>query len=71
MTVPAAVKELDKIECVMTTNEMYMLDHAVTKTQKTILSAFGITEGDVREEARKIANKLATKKGLPKNEEID
>ncbi len=71
MTVPAAVKELDKIECVMTTNEMYMLDHAVTKTQKTILSAFGLTEADVREEARKIANTLAAKKGLPKNEEID
>lgn len=60
MTVPAAIKELDKIESVMLSNEKYMLDHAVTKTQKTILSAFGMTEDDVREKACEIRNALAS-----------
>ena len=60
MTVPAAMKELDKIESVMLSNERYMLDHAVTKTQKTILSAFGLTENDVREKACEIRNALAS-----------
>ena len=60
MTVPAAMKELDKIESVMLSNERYMLDHAVTKTQKTILSAFGLTEDDVREKACEIRNALAS-----------
>ncbi len=65
MTVPAAMKELEKIESVMTSNKQYMLDHAVTKTQKTILSAFGLTEADVREEAAEIKEILAGSKGLP------
>ncbi len=69
MTVPAAVKELDKIESVMTSNKRYMLDHAVTKTQKTILSAFGLTEADVREEASRIREILAENKGLSTIEE--
>ena len=40
MTVPAALRELEKIEMVRRTDGRYRLDHAVTKKQKTILSAF-------------------------------
>lgn len=40
MTVPAAIRELEKIEMVRLTDNRYRLDHAVTATQKTILKAF-------------------------------
>lgn len=40
MTVPAAIRELEKIEMVRLTDNKYRLDHAVTATQKTILKAF-------------------------------
>ena len=45
MTVPAALKELDKIEMVRGFDGLYRMDHAVTKTQKTILKAFGVDDG--------------------------
>ena len=40
MTVPAALRELEKIEMIRGHDRIYRLDHAVTKTQKTILNAF-------------------------------
>ncbi len=42
MTVPAAIKELEKIEMIRQLDGKYRLDHAVTATQKTILKAFGM-----------------------------
>ena len=42
MTVPAAISELEKIEMIRGHDRIYRLDHALTKTQKTILDAFGI-----------------------------
>ena len=42
MTVPAAIRELEKIEMMRLTDNKYRLDHAVTANQKTILKAFGI-----------------------------
>ena len=42
MTVPAAIRELEKIEMVRRGEGVYKLDHAVSKRQKTILSAFGM-----------------------------
>ena len=42
MTVPAALKELEKIEMVRQLDNVYRLDHAVTANQKTILKAFGM-----------------------------
>lgn len=48
MTVPAALKELDKIELIQQPDGSYILDHAITATQKTILGAFGITEADMK-----------------------
>lgn len=64
MTVPAALKELEKIELVKIGDDSYRLDHAVTATQKTILKAFGMTEKDVEEQALETSKLLAH---LPKN----
>ena len=40
LTVPAAIRELEKIEMTRPLDKVYRLDHAVTKTPKVILSAF-------------------------------
>ena len=58
MTVPAALRELEKIEMVRLTDNVYRLDHAVTKTQKTILSAFGIDVPLVKYRASEISRQL-------------
>jgi transposase len=59
MTVPEALGELEKIEMVRRNNGHYRLDHAVTRKQKTILSAFGIDVDYVRKAAMEIGNLLA------------
>ena len=58
MTVPAALKELDKIEMVRGLDRIYRMDHAVTKTQKTILAAFGVDDGYIKERACRISERL-------------
>lgn len=58
MTVPAAIKELEKIEMIRQADGNYRLDHAVTATQKRILKAFGMTERNIREQAVGINQKL-------------
>ncbi|HOR80539.1 MAG TPA: transposase [Sphaerochaeta sp.] len=63
MTVPAALKELDKIEMVRQYDGVYRLDHAVTKTQKTILKAFGLDSDDVHSTAVSISETLAAQSG--------
>ncbi|WP_143087390.1 transposase [Butyrivibrio proteoclasticus] len=42
MTVPAALKELEKIEMIKSSDNTYRIDHAVSATQKAILKAFGM-----------------------------
>lgn len=59
MTVPAAIRELEKIEMVRRSGGRYRLDHAVTKRQRTILGALGISEDNIRELAADIGNRLA------------
>ena len=59
MTVPVALKELDKIELIRQADGIYKLDHAVTATQKDILQAFNLTATNVRKEAEKIGRELA------------
>ena len=59
MTVPAAIKELEKIELSRQSDKAYRLDHAVTATQKAILSAFGITPSTLPNKAKAIADGLA------------
>ena len=59
MTVPAAIKELDKIEMVRQADGVYRLDHAVTATQKDILQAFNVSAANVRKEAAVLSTRLA------------
>ena len=58
MTVPAAIKELEKIVMIRQLDGVYRLDHAVSATQKTILDAFGLNEGNVRYQAKEIGRIL-------------
>ena len=60
MTVPAALKELDKIEMIRQADGVYRLDHAVTATQKDILQAFNLTAVNVRKEADELSRQLRT-----------
>ena len=64
MTVPAALRELEKIEMVRRNNGSYVLDHAVTKKQKIILSAFGLNEDSIRTGAAEISSLLASNQSL-------
>lgn len=70
MTVPAAIRELEKIEMVRR-NGSYNLDHAVTKTQKIILSSFGLDETNISISADEINKQLATGQSLMNREVPD
>ena len=59
MTVPAALKELDKIELIRQADGVYRLDHAVTATQKDILLAFNLTAASVKKEAGELGKQLS------------
>lgn len=61
LTVPAALKELEKIVMIRQLDGVYRLDHAVTAIQKTILDAFGLNEGNVRYQAKEIEKILQSK----------
>ena len=61
LTVLAALKELEKIVMIRQLDGVYRLDHAVTATQKIILDAFGLNEGNVRYQAKEIENILQKK----------
>ena len=58
MNVPAAIRELEKIEMTRQTDNVYRLDHAVTAKQKKILEAFGMNEGNITYRAGEISNTL-------------
>lgn len=58
LTVPAALRELEKIEMVRQLDDVYRLDHAVTAKQKTILEAFGINADHVKYKAVCISEEL-------------
>lgn len=58
MTVPAALRELEKIEMVRLTDNQYRLDHAITARQKTILKAFGLDSNIVKHYATEIGRLL-------------
>ncbi len=59
MTVPAAIKELEKIEMVKRNDSIYKLDNAITKNQKMILNSFGISLDDMQKESDKISTILS------------
>lgn len=58
MTVPAALKELEKIEMVRQLDNVYRLDHAVTAVQKNILKAFGMDAATIKYRASEISEQL-------------
>lgn len=72
MTVPAALKELEKIEMIRQYDGVYCLDHAVTATQKTILKAFGVDANYIKHRAKRISEQLtfaSEKKGKEEHDE--
>lgn len=58
MTVPAAIRELEKIEMVRGFDGRYRMDHAVTATQKDILRAFHMDAGNVKKQADELSEML-------------
>ena len=58
LPVPAAIRELEKIEPTRQLDKVYRLDHAVTKTQKVILSAFGMDWNHVKYRVENISKIL-------------
>lgn len=67
MTVPAAIRELEKIELIRQTDNVYRLDHAVTAVQKNILKAFGLDVAYVKYVAKEVSECLRMKKGENKD----
>lgn len=59
MTVPAAIRELEKIEMVRMADGRYRMDHAVTAAQKTILKAFGMSRDDVKKASLELGEMMA------------
>ena len=56
---PAALRELEKIEILKGADNEYRLDYAVTARQKAILKAFGLTASNVQKQAAAISTDLA------------
>lgn len=71
MTVPAAIRELEKIEMVRRNNGVYKLDHAVTKTQKIILSSFGLDKTHIGKMAEEYSRILSMTQSFTNKEELD
>ena len=58
MTVPGAIRELEKIEMIKGEDGIYRLDHAVTAIQKKILKAFDMDARNILDKAETIKNQL-------------
>jgi len=58
MTVPAAIRELEKIEMIRQLDSIYRMDHAVTATQKVILKAFFVDDEYIKQTAAEISSTL-------------
>ncbi len=71
MTVPAAIRKLEKIEMVRRNNGVYKLDHAVTKTQKIILSSFGLDKTRIGKMAEEYSRILSMTQSFTNKEEPD
>lgn len=56
--VSSAIAELEKIELVRGADGIYSLDHAITKRQRELLQAFGISEEETNEKLRAIMSEL-------------
>lgn len=58
MTVPAAIRELEKIEMVRQSDGRYRLDHGLTAVQKTILKAFQMDGNYIRKQTEELSHEL-------------
>ena len=58
MNVAAAIRELEKIEMLRGADGQYRLDHAITKSQRMILNAFGISNIDIKAAVSSISEQL-------------
>jgi len=67
LTVPAAIRELEKIEMTRQLDKIYRLDHAVSKTQKVVLSAFEISADQLKYKANYISEKIKRKLKMARN----
>ncbi len=70
MTVPAAIRELEKIEMIRGHDQIYRLDHAVTKTQKKILKAFGMDTAYVKHRADRISEQMKIVDGIGRAHDV-
>ena len=59
MTVPAALRELGKLEMTKRNGKRYLMDYALTRTQKQIFQCFGLNEEEVIKATQGIADVLA------------
>ena len=71
MTVPAAIKQLEKIEMIRRASQEYKLDHAITKTQKIILQCFGISPEEAIQNTKQISNVLQQGHDMQETEQED
>lgn len=62
MTVPAAIRELEKIEMTRRNGTRYLMDYALIRNQKLILQCFGLSPEDVAERTLEISKTLANVK---------
>jgi transposase len=60
LTVPAALRELEKIEMIKMWNKEYCFNYSITATQRKILKAFDLTPANIREQAKLLSAELKT-----------
>ena len=58
LTVPAALRELEKIEMIKMWNKEYVFNYSITATQRKILKAFNLTPANIMEQAKLLAAEL-------------
>ena len=58
LTVPAALRELEKIEMIKLWNKEYCFNYSITATQRKILKAFDLTPANIRDQAKLLAAEM-------------
>lgn len=71
MTVPAAIRELEKIEMTRMGDGNFRLSHAVTATQKAILKAFRLEAVDIKNKTTQINEILQGERNGKRSKETD
>lgn len=63
MNVPAAIRQLEKLEMIRLPGNVYRQDHAITATQKTILGAFDMNNNYMKNAIKELSETLAGLEG--------